>query len=277
MTGQTDHADIMGEVLAAELRSETDVAGSLKELLLQLDVAEGAAEVVTGGRQVVVVFGRGELYGLEVGLSRGAAYDECDMIGRAGRSTEGPHLLDQETLELLGVEQGLGLLKEEGLIGRTAALGYEQELVLSALGGIDVHLCREVVAGVLLLVHVQGNGLGITEIVSGIGIVDSVLESLLVADAGAVGCLVHPHLAALLGHHDSGAGILAERQFLILGHVGIESLVLASGSLRILATISLCSGRSMKATSWKAWRAMRRRPSGSTFRISSPSNWTVDT
>ena len=88
VTGQTDHADIMGEVLAAELGSEPDVAGSLEELLLQLDIAECAAELVTGGRQVVVILGRGELYGLEVGLSRGAAYDECDMIGRAGRSTE---------------------------------------------------------------------------------------------------------------------------------------------------------------------------------------------
>ena len=79
------------------------------------------------------------------------------MVGRAGRSTEGLHLLDKETLEFLGIEQGLGLLEEEGLIGRTAALGYEQELVLSALGGVDVHLCREVVAGVLLLVHNNGD------------------------------------------------------------------------------------------------------------------------
>ena len=70
VTGQTDDTDIMGEVLAAELGSEPDVAGSLEKLLLQLDVAECAAELVSGGRQVVVVFGGGELYGLEVGLGR---------------------------------------------------------------------------------------------------------------------------------------------------------------------------------------------------------------
>ena len=70
VTGQTDNADVVGEVLAAELGAEADVAGCLEELLLQLDIAEGAAEVVTGSGQVVVVLGGGELDGLEVGLCR---------------------------------------------------------------------------------------------------------------------------------------------------------------------------------------------------------------
>ena len=52
---QTDHADVVCEVFASELCSETDALRSLKKFLLQLHVAECAAVFVAGGGEVVVI------------------------------------------------------------------------------------------------------------------------------------------------------------------------------------------------------------------------------
>ena len=41
--GQADHADVVAEVLAAELRADADLLGQLEDLLLQLLVAEAVA------------------------------------------------------------------------------------------------------------------------------------------------------------------------------------------------------------------------------------------
>ena len=55
------------------------------------------------------------------------------------------------------------------------------------------------------------------------------------------------------------------------------SLSLASGSLRILATCSLCERRNMNDTSRKAALAIAVKPSFSIFRIGFPSNSLTDT
>jgi hypothetical protein len=51
----------------------------------------------------------------------------------------------------LRVEQRLRLLEQEALVGRAAALGHEQELVLVAVGRGHLDLRRQVGAGVDLL------------------------------------------------------------------------------------------------------------------------------
>ena len=214
MAGQADHADVVGEVLAAELGADTQLLGLDQELLLELDVAEGAAVFVAGGGQVVEVFGRSELHGLENRFGGGAADHEGDVVRGASRRAEGLHLLDEELLEARGIQERLCLLEQVGLVGRAAALGDEQELVGHALDGVDVDLGREVGAGVLLGVHVQGDGLRIAQVVLGVGVVDALGDELLVAHAG-------PDLLSLLGDHGGGAGILADGELAFGRDLGV--------------------------------------------------------
>ena len=70
-----------------------------------------------------------------------------------------------------GVEEGLGLLVEVGLVGRTAALSHEEELVLVAGNGEEIDLGGEVGAGVHLLVHGERGVLGVSEVEAGVGVV----------------------------------------------------------------------------------------------------------
>jgi hypothetical protein len=211
---EPDHADVVGEVLAAELGPDAQLVGCLEELRLQLQVAEGDALRAAGGGQAVVVAGRGELHRLEVGLRRGAADDGRDVVRRAGGRAQVLHLVDQELLQLARLEERLGLLPEHGLVGRASALGHEEELVGRPLGGVDVDLCRKVVAGVLLLVEVQGAGLRVAQVLPGVGLPDPLGEVLLVLDAG-------PDLLPLLGHHGGGARVLADGELAARRDLGV--------------------------------------------------------
>ena len=152
---QTDHADVVGQVLATKLGTETDFVGLLEELLLQVDVAEGAACLVARGGQVVIVLDAAELDGEKVLFGRRATDDEADVVGRAGCRAEALHLLHQERQErALVLDGGLGHGVEVGLVGGSAALGDHDEAILVALHGLDVNLCGEVAARVDLVVHV---------------------------------------------------------------------------------------------------------------------------
>ena len=136
------------------------------------------------------------------------------MVGRAGGGAERLHLLHQELLQGARIQEGLGLLVEVGLVGRAAALGQEEELVLVARGGVDVDLRRQVGLGVDLVVHVQRRVLGIAQVLLGVGGVDAGREHLGVVTAG-------PHVLSLLGDHAGGAGVLADRQHVVGGHLGV--------------------------------------------------------
>ena len=180
------------------------------------------------GGQAVELLGGGQLDGLHDRVGRGAADDEGEVVGRAGRGAERLHLGDQVVEQLLGGEQRLGLLVEHGLVGGAAALGDEEELVGVTLGGVEVDLRRQVGAGVLLLVHVERDGLGVAQVLLGVGLVDALGDVFLVVDAG-------PDLLALLGDDGGGAGVLAGRQLELGGDHGVaqeghgDALVVARG------------------------------------------------
>src|SRR3546814_4826200 len=82
-------------------------------------------------------------------------------------------------------------LFRSGLVGRATAFGHEQELVGVALCGIELDLGRQVAAGILLLEHRQRRQLRIAQVGLGIGAVDALRDSLLVAALG-------PDILALL-------------------------------------------------------------------------------
>ncbi len=202
MAGEADHPGVEAEVLAAELGPDAGLPGQVEDHLLHLQVAEGPAVLVAGGGEPVEVAAGGQLDRLEGGLGRGAADDHGEVVGRAGGGAQRAQLLLEEAAHRRRVQQGLGLLEEQGLVGRPAALGDEQELVLGAGDGVDLDLGGEVGAGVALLEHGERRQLRVAQVAAGVGVEDAVRQRLLVAPAGV-------HVLALVGEHDGGAGVLA--------------------------------------------------------------------
>ena len=132
------------------------------------------------GRQLVEIARAGELDRLHGRLGRRPADHDREVIGRAGGRAQRTQLLREELLQARGIEQRLGLLEEHRLVGRSASLGDEQELVLLARGRENVDLGRQVRAGVDLVVHREGNGLRVAEVLFLIRVVDSPRQPLLV-------------------------------------------------------------------------------------------------
>ena len=173
---------------------------------LQLDVPEAVPGRRPGDRQRVQVLGRRVLRGLERELRRRPADHDGQVIRRARRGAQRPDLLFQEGPHPRGIQYGLGLLVQEGLVRRAAPLGHEQELVLLPAGGVDLDLGRQVAPGVPLLPHGQRRELGVPEVQRGVRVVDAARDVLLVVPVGE-------HVLAALAHHDGGAGVLAHGQY----------------------------------------------------------------
>ena len=206
MAWQTDHADVVSQVFASELCSESDLVCLLQEFVLQVDVAEGASCLVAGSRQRVVVFYRGELHGEQVLLSRCTADNECDVVWRTSCRSETLHFLHEEWEQCaLVLYRGLCHRIEVCLVGRTATLCHAHEAVFVALCSLDVNLCRQVAACVHLVIHVERCVLGVAQVVLGEGVVNTARESLLILE-------VCPHALSLLSVDDGSTGVLAERE-----------------------------------------------------------------
>ena len=213
VAGQPDHPHVVAEVLAAELRADPEALRELEDLLLELEVAEPVRRQRSRRRQVVEVVGRGVLRGLEGELRAGPADHHRQVVRRAGGGAERADLLVEEAEHPRRVQHRLRLLVEEGLVGRAAALGHEEELVLrlpaavdGVVGGrVDLDLRRQVGAGVLLLPHRQRGELGVAQVELRVGVVHALADRLAVLGAGE-------HALGLLAHHDRGAGVLAHRQ-----------------------------------------------------------------
>ena len=214
MAGQADHPDVMAEILAAELRPDAEVLCELVNFGFELEIAERPSVRRAARRQRVEIAGGGEFHRLQGLLGAQAPDDDGEVIGRAGGGAEGQDLLLQEgDHPLVGQDRGRRLV-EEGLVGRAAALGDEQEFVgVVALGG-DVDLRRQVVAGVLLLERRERRDLAVAQVLLQIGVADALGDRRLVVPLG-------PHAPALLGDHDGGAGVLAHRQHAAGGDIGV--------------------------------------------------------
>ena len=133
---QPDHAHVVAEVLAAELGADADrCCVSSSTCCLELEVAEAAAELVA--RTSAACRGSGPTRTSRSSARtpptcrrsrrRGGTADtrRCRACAASRRGTR---------ISALGVEERLGLLEQEALVGRAAALGHEQELVRVAVG-----------------------------------------------------------------------------------------------------------------------------------------------
>ncbi len=218
--GQADHPDVVAEVLAAELRADAEPAGQLQHLLLQVPVAEGVPHLGTGLRQRVQVARRRQLRDLEGELRRHPADDDRQVVGRARRRTQRAQLLVEEGRQPLRVQQRLGLLVQEGLVGRPAALGHHQQLV--ARGGarhaVQLDLRGQVRAGVALVPERRGRHLRVAQVEGFEGLEDPAGDRLLVVPAGQ-------HGLGALADDDRRAGVLTHRQHPARGDAGVAQQV----------------------------------------------------
>ena len=219
MARGTDHAHVVHEVLAAELSADTALLADPEHLLLPLQVTEAAAALVARSGQLVEVAGRSLLHGREAHLCRRTADADGQVVGRAGRRTEVEDMGLDEIGQRFLVQQRLGLLVEEGLVGRTAALGDEEELVLHAgVASVDVDLRRKVRARILLVGHREGNHLRIAQVALLVGLVDATRDML-----GVVGARID--VLALVADTDRRTRVLTGGQFAF----GCDALVQQHG------------------------------------------------
>ena len=131
VAGQPDDADVVAEVLAAELRADPERLGQLEDLLLELEVAEAV-------RRHRCPRSAGCRGSAPRRTSRSSARTPRDVPpmttarwygGQAAVPSERIFSSRNSSIRV-GVQDRLGLLEEERLVGRAAALGHEEELVL---------------------------------------------------------------------------------------------------------------------------------------------------
>ncbi len=148
------------------------------------------------------------------------------MIRRAGCSAEAEDLVLQKVVHAIVGQQRRRPLKQERLVGRTAALGYKQELVSVFAFFIDVDLSRQIVLGVLFLEHRKWGKLRITQVLLVIGIKNAGTKRICVA-------AFRPDATAFLAHYDSSASILTHRQNTTSGNIGVLQKILSDEAVII--------------------------------------------
>ena len=155
--GQADHADVVAEVLAAELRADAELLRQREHLGLQVQVAEGVTARLPVVGQAVEVLGRGVLRDLQGVLGAGPTHDDTRWYGGQAAVPRPRSFSSRNPRHRRRVEQRLGLLEQERLVRAAAALGHDQELVgelVAGLGvGVELDLGGQVRAGVALLPH----------------------------------------------------------------------------------------------------------------------------
>ena len=130
---QADHPHVVAEVLAAELRADAERLRELEHLRFELGVAEAVAERVARGRQACR--GSAPRRSLAVFIAYSAEVPPITTARWYGGHAAVPSersFSSRNFIQALRVQQGLGLLEEVALVGRAAALGHEQELVVVA-------------------------------------------------------------------------------------------------------------------------------------------------
>ena len=205
MPGQTDDADVVTKILAAELRADPQRPGDPQHLLFKHNVAERTARPIAGRRQPVEITRAGELDGLQVLLRGKAADDDSEMIRRTGRGAERRDAIGKELRQRLGRQGGARFLIQKRFIGRAAPLGHEQEMILVARLGVDIDLRGEIGAGIGLLEHAERRHLAIAQIALGITAADALGKYREIIRSS-------PDLLALVAQHDGGSGVLAHGQ-----------------------------------------------------------------
>ena len=87
MTRQTDHADIVSQVLTTKLSTQTDLLSFHNQLLLQIHITEGTTRLITCRGQTIIELDRSEFHGQQVLLCRRTTNHKGNVIRRTSSST----------------------------------------------------------------------------------------------------------------------------------------------------------------------------------------------
>mmetsp|Transcript_13912 Transcript_13912/g.29698 ORF Transcript_13912/g.29698 Transcript_13912/m.29698 type:complete len:690 (-) Transcript_13912:273-2342(-) len=235
---QANDADVVTKVLAPELRPDAKVPRHVQNVIFPFDVPEGAAGRVriSFRRQGIVILRRGQLDRLEVLFRAKTSDNDRQVVRRTGRRADRFDVRLQEGFHATRVQKSLRLLIEKRFVGRPAALGDEQKVILVALRPEDVHLRRKIVPRILLVEHGQGSDLAVPQVQLGVGIVRAAGEMLVVVSVGQ-------DPMAPLSHDDGRSRVLASGQYPPRCDVGIfeqfhghESIVV--GGFRIFQYVA---------------------------------------
>ena len=171
---------------------------------LELDVAERLAVAPAARRQRVVVARRRSLTVLR---QSSAERPPTTMARWYGGHAAVPSdlIFSSRKLSSDGVEERLGLLEEEGLVRRAAALRHVQEVVLVAARREQVDLRGQVRLGVDLRVHVDGRHLRVAQVALRVRVEHAARDVRLVLAVGH-------HAQPALAEADRRARVLAARQ-----------------------------------------------------------------
>eukprot|EP00760_Papus_ankaliazontas_P009754 PhM_4_TR14128/c0_g1_i2/m.90838 len=213
--GQTDDADLMGEILSTELRADATAAGDFEHFFLPLHIAERVTCLsITGAWKVVEEAAARELDRLQCLFRALTSDNHGNVVRRARGGAEVRHLLCQELNEALWVEHRFCFLVQKALVGAATTLGDEHQLVLVPLRGHNINLRGQIVLRVDFFEHVHGGHLGVAIVVRLVRFPDALGEGLLLVAE-------RDNLLALLAEHNRRARVLARRQDALGGDHGV--------------------------------------------------------
>jgi len=108
---QANHANIMGEVFAAKLRANAELATGFEQRRFQRCIAKRLPQFVSAGRQVVVIFCRSQFGNLLRLIGRETAHNEGDVVRRTGGGAQRFHLFSQKGGEFFRLQDRFCFLK----------------------------------------------------------------------------------------------------------------------------------------------------------------------
>ena len=203
---QTNHADIVCQVLTAELSSKTNLVSFFEQFVFQVNIAECTSGFVACSRQVIVIFNRSEFNCKQVLLCAGTTDNECDVIRRTSCSTQCFHLFYQERKQCAFIlDSSLSHRVEVSLVGRTTTLSNHYKAVFVAFGSLDVDLSRQVATSVYFIVHVKRSVLRVAQIIFCKCVVHTAAQRFFIFEVG-------PYTLSFFSVDNGSTGILAERQ-----------------------------------------------------------------
>jgi hypothetical protein len=104
VTRQADDAHVVAEILAAELRADAERLRHSVNFLLHRQITEGATVLGAIGRQFIEIVAGRELQRLHRHFGAGTANYDRQVIRRTGGSAERQHLLLEEGMQLVVIE-----------------------------------------------------------------------------------------------------------------------------------------------------------------------------
>ena len=174
VTRQTYHTDVVCQILATKLCTETYLMSLFKQFVLKVDIAECATCLVACGRQTVIILDACQLHGKQVLLGRCTTDNESDVIRRTSCCAQALHLLNEERQQCaLVLNSSLGHGIEVCFVGRATTLSNHHETILITLSSLNINLCGQIATGVHLVVHIERSVLRVTQIVLCKGVINA--------------------------------------------------------------------------------------------------------